>query len=164
MGSYLSPDGWTVKASSTLRRDVVLNGPKHVLDDTEHCWNSDQGTPQWLQLDFGKLVDIQAVAITFQGGFVGLDCRVLVGSGEKAPASQVAAFEPDDVNKPQTFTVDADRAKAVAKMRLVFGKSTDSFGRIVIYSVKVQGSETSAAAAANTASAGASAGAGAGAE
>jgi hypothetical protein len=43
--------------------------------DSSHdtCWNSDQGSPQFILIDFLKAVNIQALTFIFQGGFVGQD-------------------------------------------------------------------------------------------
>ena len=37
----------------------------------ESCWNSHQGSPQWIILEFKKKMKIYAVNIMFQGGFAG---------------------------------------------------------------------------------------------
>ena len=37
----------------------------------ETCWNSHQGTPQSILLEFDKKVIVEKVTIMFQGGFVG---------------------------------------------------------------------------------------------
>jgi hypothetical protein len=35
------------------------------------CWNSDQGSPQFILIDFGRSVVTKKLKIMFQGGFVG---------------------------------------------------------------------------------------------
>jgi hypothetical protein len=37
----------------------------------DSCWNSDQGSPQFILFDFLKPVNIQEIDFVFQGGFVG---------------------------------------------------------------------------------------------
>lgn len=40
-------------------------------DSLETCWNSDQGTPQYILLDFAEKVEVTRFSIQFQGGFAG---------------------------------------------------------------------------------------------
>ena len=40
-------------------------------EDPEKCWNSDQGSPQYILIDFLKSVSIDSIVFVFQGGFVG---------------------------------------------------------------------------------------------
>lgn len=178
----LSLEGVTVRASSVLQRNVKQYGPRLALEeDPDTCWNSDQGTPQWLQLEFPGPVDLSSVTITFQGGFVGQGCRADVvravtggetttaassteaaaadaakagasggaGSAEGSVAAAsptaaswhtVAEFEPDDLNRAQTFPCTASRA---TKLRLVFSKSTDFYGRVIVYRIQLAGKPSS---------------------
>merc|ERR550519_2138038 len=44
---------YVCRVSSTLNRDTKQFGKKHLFDDREDtCWNSDQGSPQWVSLEF----------------------------------------------------------------------------------------------------------------
>jgi hypothetical protein len=182
-----------VRASSVLQRNVKLYGPRLALEESEDsCWSSDQGTPQWLQLDFAAPVDTSALSLTFQGGFCGQACRVDVicapspsgaqaaaagsvaggaasaaggaggggvcggGGGGAASASDaalpgaaaaaaaaaapawrtVAEFEPEDNNRAQTFACAAAR---VTRLRVVFARSTDFYGRVTVYRLRLTG-------------------------
>ena len=42
-------------------------------EDSDVCWNSGQGLPQFILIDFTRTVNISMVSIMFQGGFVGQD-------------------------------------------------------------------------------------------
>lgn len=169
----LSLEGVGVRASSVLQRNVKQYGPRLALEaDPDTCWNSDQGSPQWLQLEFPAPVDVDSVVLTFQGGFVGQTCRADVicpaaatAGGAEASGSAAASagasggagsadspvsasspsstawrtaaeFEPDDLNRAQTF---ACAASSVTKLRLVFTKSTDFYGRVIVYRVQLIG-------------------------
>jgi hypothetical protein len=37
----------------------------------DSCWNSDQGSPQFIIIDFCQLSCVKKVQFSFQGGFVG---------------------------------------------------------------------------------------------
>ena len=37
------------------------------------CWNSDQGSPQYILMDFGRDVAVIKLNVMFQGGFAGVE-------------------------------------------------------------------------------------------
>uniref|UniRef100_A0A1B6D718 F5/8 type C domain-containing protein n=1 Tax=Clastoptera arizonana TaxID=38151 RepID=A0A1B6D718_9HEMI len=117
------------RVSSVLNRDVKQYGKKYLFDENEEtCWSSDQGSPQWIEVVFNEEKTISSIIIQFQGGFVGQDCIFEIKTPQ---ASQIDhPFYPDDINTPQIFNFEKICAKSV---RIVFKKSTDFFGRIVIY-------------------------------
>lgn len=59
------------KVSSTLNKSIEFSSKNMFDNDINTCWNSDQGSPQSILIDFQRLVKIQFINITFQGGFVG---------------------------------------------------------------------------------------------
>ncbi|KAJ3112970.1 Nuclear receptor 2C2-associated protein [Phlyctochytrium bullatum] len=105
-------DGVQLKVSSVLNRDTKNFGKQFLIDrDEETCWNSDQGQPQWIMVDFGSLVKVEKISIMFQGGFASQVCQVLVQEAEAAaddaksvPWKQAATFYPDDINSRQAVT------------------------------------------------------------
>lgn len=43
-----------------------------MFDDSQDtCWNSGSGLPQFVLIDFTRLVQVSSIHIMFQGGFVG---------------------------------------------------------------------------------------------
>ncbi|NWH83179.1 NR2CA protein, partial [Piaya cayana] len=65
------------RVSSVLNRDVKQFGKKHMFDTSEEtCWNSDQGTSQWVTLDFPNTVKVSQLHIQFQGGFSSRLCTL----------------------------------------------------------------------------------------
>jgi hypothetical protein len=150
-----------VRVSSVLKRNVKAFGPAHMFADpaagagaSDACWNSDAGSPQWVQLEFEPAVAAAAVALTFQGGFVGQDVQFLVAPAAptaRAPAEQEAAAataawvpagraEPDDVNDAQYFALELPAGVAAAgvrSLRVVFNSSTDFYGRVTVYKLDV---------------------------
>ncbi|CAH1254465.1 NR2C2AP [Branchiostoma lanceolatum] len=118
MGLFLFP-----KVSSVLNRDVKQFGKKFMFDgDEETCWNSDQGSPQWILVEFSEEVCPQEIQLQFQGGFVGKDCCVEVGSG----GGDLARFTIKE-------------APSVKRLRIVFPGSTDFFGRVTVYKLDIIG-------------------------
>jgi hypothetical protein len=125
------------RASSVLKRNVKLYSPSYVFDGRDDtCWNSDAGSPQYLECEFEVAVDIDHIGVVFQGGFVGQECEAHVSSSAEDPLRYIAAFEPEDVNGEQIFSVSANR---VQKLRLIFNKSTDFYGRVTVYHLNVYG-------------------------
>ncbi|XP_066273851.1 nuclear receptor 2C2-associated protein-like isoform X2 [Branchiostoma lanceolatum] len=126
-----------VRVSSVLNRDVKQFGKKFMFDgDEETCWNSDQGSPQWILVEFSEEVCPQEIQLQFQGGFVGKDCCVEVGSGG-GDLARFMDFYPEDVNSVQRFTIK--EAPSVKRLRIVFPSSTDFFGRVTVYKLDIIG-------------------------
>lgn len=125
-----------IRVSSVLNRDVKQYGKKHLMnDDDETCWNSDQGLPQWIAVEFespqkGKTLDI---SLQFQGGFCGKDCSVEFFMDGKR--HQTSPFYPDDINSIQYFSIDISDFESFDKLKILFQKSTDFFGRIIVYNL-----------------------------
>ncbi|KAL3188089.1 hypothetical protein MRX96_004313 [Rhipicephalus microplus] len=123
-----------VRVSSVLNRDVSNFGKKHLTDGRpDTCWNSDQGTPQWICLDFSAPVALSEIHLQFQGGFAGKEVRVEAAS---SGATACCRIFPEDSNE-QKFPLELDTP--VERMRIVFCSSTDMFGRIVLYHLAVCG-------------------------
>lgn len=75
----------------------------------------------------------------FQGGFVGQACVFQffeeLPRNNELPKIELDDFYPDDMNSVQTYSM-ATTVKAKF-IRIVFNKSTDFFGRVIIYKLKV---------------------------
>ncbi|KAM5237968.1 nuclear receptor 2C2-associated protein [Ctenodactylus gundi] len=124
------------RVSSVLHRDTRQFGKKHLFDqDEETCWNSDQGSSQWVTLDFPQRIHVTQLQIQFQGGF---SCRQgrLEGSQGTEALNLIAHFYPEDGNSLQTFSVPAAE---VDRLKVTFEDTTDFFGRVVIYHLRVLG-------------------------
>ncbi|XP_074060297.1 nuclear receptor 2C2-associated protein isoform X2 [Macrotis lagotis] len=113
------------RVSSVLNRDVKQFGKKHLFDEQdETCWNSDQGSHQWVMLEFPQPVRVAQVQIQFQGGRRS-ECLEKIGD-----------FYPQDNNSLQSFPVPH---VILDKLKVTFENSTDFFGRIIIYHLRVLG-------------------------
>uniref|UniRef100_L7M5W8 Putative nuclear receptor 2c2-associated protein n=1 Tax=Rhipicephalus pulchellus TaxID=72859 RepID=L7M5W8_RHIPC len=124
-----------VRVSSVLNRDVSNFGKNHLTDGRpDTCWNSDQGTPQWICLDFSAPVAPSEIRLQFQGGFAGKEVRVEASS---SGATACCCIFPEDSNALQKFSLEL--GTPVERMRIVFCSSTDMFGRIVLYHLAVRG-------------------------
>ncbi|KAF9257091.1 hypothetical protein L218DRAFT_982057 [Marasmius fiardii PR-910] len=146
--SLVTPETTRLRVSSTLDKSV---GKKFLTDNNpETCWTSQQGLPQYIQLNFPSPVIPKTISITFQGGFVGRRCAVHVKqAGTDDPGAPkdwkiLTNIYPEDVNRRQTFDLHpqddyVSLEKGVENMKLVFEESSDLFGRITIYDLKLDG-------------------------
>ncbi|KAI8882630.1 galactose-binding like protein [Backusella circina FSU 941] len=139
MTSLISSDT-RIKVSSVLNRDNASFGKQNMIDGSEEtCWNSEQGLPQHILLDFASPVSIESIALTFQGGFVGKTCMAL-GSVECSPndySINLGNFYPEDINSAQTFNFNA--TEPLKRLKIIFEESTDFYGRITVYKLDVIG-------------------------
>ncbi|POI28230.1 hypothetical protein CIB84_008019 [Bambusicola thoracicus] len=133
---------------SVLNRDVKQFGKKHMFDANEEtCWNSDQGSCQWVTLDFPHTVRVSQLHIQFQGGFSSRLCT-LEGCRTGEELVKISDVYPEDINAMQISfaTLQAGRAAlfqveetVLDTLKITFENSTDFFGRIVVYHLQVLG-------------------------
>eukprot|EP00076_Gallus_gallus_P034587 XP_025000125.1 nuclear receptor 2C2-associated protein isoform X1 [Gallus gallus] len=89
------------RVSSVLNRDVKQFGKKHMFDANEEtCWNSDQGSCQWVTLDFPRTVRVSQLHIQFQGGFSSRLCT-LEGCRTGEELVKISDVYPEDINAMQ---------------------------------------------------------------
>lgn len=75
----------------------------------------------------------------FQGGFVGQECVFQFyeeqPKNKEPPKIELNDFYPEDINSNQIYSMASPvKTKFI---RILFRKSTDFFGRIIIYKLKV---------------------------
>ena len=117
------------------------------------------------EIYFHRPVLLHKLRVQFQGGFVGMDCIVYQKKGQTSierindqnndngsdgdwEEFDALFVDPIDSNEIQTFFVDIQTdsnqiMKPCTALRIDFGRSTDFYGRIVIYSLEVWGVECS---------------------
>jgi hypothetical protein len=103
-----------------------------------------QGLPQSIKLTFAERVIPKRVSLTFQGGFVGIHCAIYVDlEADKKEWRLLTSIYPEDVNRRQSFDLHllepSDIGNGVRSLRLVFEKSSDFYGRITVYDLKLEG-------------------------
>eukprot|EP00043_Microstomoeca_roanoka_P017753 m.186079 g.186079 ORF g.186079 m.186079 type:complete len:144 (-) comp16694_c5_seq3:1121-1552(-) len=127
-----------LRVSSVLNGDGKQFGKKFLADDREDtCWNSDQGSPQFVELKLDQPQQVTRLKIMFQGGFAGKNCILSGKAAGEEEYTDLGHFYPDDVNYEQEFLDVNPEKKTVSMLRLVFPESTDFFGRVTIYTLKV---------------------------
>ncbi|NXF27801.1 NR2CA protein, partial [Rhodinocichla rosea] len=126
------------RVSSVLNRDVKHFGKQHLFDGSEEtCWNSDQGTSQWVTLDFPRPVKVSQLHIQFQGGFSSRLCT-LEGCRTGEELVKISELYPQDSHAMQISFPRVEET-VLDKLKITFGSSTDFFGRVVVYHLGVLG-------------------------
>ncbi|KAJ7079143.1 galactose-binding domain-like protein [Mycena belliarum] len=140
MSKLLTNPDTPIKVSSSLDKSV---GKKHLLDNSpETCWTSQQGLPQYVQLSFTESIIPETLQLTFQGGFVGTRCAVKFQTSATGDDWQMlTCLYPEDINGRQEFSLNANAVAGdgIGKLRLSFEESSDFFGRITLYDLKLHG-------------------------
>jgi hypothetical protein len=95
----------------------------------ETCWQSDQGSPQFVVVDFINDIKIQNISIMFQGGFAGIETKLYFYESD-SPVLIDTYYLNDDNSSQQIQAAITTR-----KLKLEFSKSSDFYGRIVVYSL-----------------------------
>jgi len=129
------------KASSVLNKSSQY-AAKHMFDENlDSCWNSDQGIPQILVIDFERIVSLSFIKIMFQGGFVGADGIIEVCSRKEDSFEKISEFHNlFDSNAVQTIPIASSDARINCRyVRITFTSSSDFYGRIVVYSLNIFG-------------------------
>ncbi|KAF2072191.1 hypothetical protein CYY_006488 [Polysphondylium violaceum] len=138
-GSSLLVGDFKCRVSSVLNKLTKEYGKDYMFDKSEEtCWNSHQGTPQYVVIQFPQEngADVRQLNIMFQGGFVGKDCEVLITTGDSKEFQHCTHFYPKDINATQTFPLNANN---VRQIKILFPTSTDFFGRVTIYQLDILG-------------------------
>uniref|UniRef100_A0A8C0KH49 Nuclear receptor 2C2-associated protein n=1 Tax=Canis lupus dingo TaxID=286419 RepID=A0A8C0KH49_CANLU len=121
------------RVSSVLNRNARQFGKKHLFDQNEEtCWNSDQGPSQWVTLEFPQRIRVSQLQIQFQGGFSSRRGHLEGSQGSEA-LNKIVDFYPEDNNSLQISSAEVDQLK------VTFEDTTDFFGRVVIYHLRVLG-------------------------
>jgi hypothetical protein len=134
--NILAAGDFQARVSSVLNRNVTEFGKKHLFDGKEDtCWNSEQGSPQWIAVTFEPVKTVCQIELVFQGGFVGKNCRLEAALSEGEELTKCLDFYPDDVSRAQTFNLD--RPVTAKFFKIVFSDSTDFFGRVTVYKLRL---------------------------
>lgn len=104
-------------------------------------WPDNQGSPQFIIMDFKKGVVPTELSFTFQGGFVGTNCSVYGTPPGDAEQQKLCEIYPEDVNTEQRFQLDALPASvpSIQMLEIRFDSSTDFYGRVTVYNLNVLG-------------------------
>jgi len=148
MSKSVSKEIRECRVSSVLNNDRKQFGKKYLFDGNEEtCWNSDGGSPQWIDFAFSIAKNIKQVVIQFQGGFAAKSCVLEALSDTTTEDNNVShtdninsekvEFHPKDTNTIQTFEINS--LIASTRFKITFLTSYDFYGRIIIYQMDIIG-------------------------
>ncbi|SHO78016.1 Uncharacterized protein MSYG_2358 [Malassezia sympodialis ATCC 42132] len=156
MSRNVLQDATKVKASCGSSKEA-----RYALDDSnETCWTLDLGSPDptasaLLTCTLSEACVVRQLAVwqaTFAGGFVPVRMTLsvaLTGHGKESQWQVVQEAFPKDGNMPQTFHLDTSSLESLLdkhgypadistdQVRIQFEGSTDGFGRITIYELRL---------------------------
>ncbi|XP_063603191.1 nuclear receptor 2C2-associated protein-like [Penaeus indicus] len=127
------------RVSSVLGRNTRELGKQHLFDGSpETCWNSDQGSPQWVALKWDNPVEVTSITAQFQGGFCGSpDTYVEICQEGSSKWEELEPWHLEDVGTVQSLCLQ--QPTVLSKLRINFKNSTDFYGRIIMYKLDVFG-------------------------
>jgi hypothetical protein len=127
-----------IKARTVLNKAAEF-AARNVFDGKpDTCYNSDQGTPQYLLLDLEKSVAVDKIEVMFQGGFVGQDVAIELGSSID-DLTVIGVWETIKYNNEQQ-SISLSRGEVNGRyLKLNIPRTTDFYGRVTIYSLAVYG-------------------------
>ncbi|PIA17402.1 hypothetical protein COEREDRAFT_26154, partial [Coemansia reversa NRRL 1564] len=125
------------RVSSVLNRDTTLFGKQYLLDGShETCWNSEQGVPQHILVEFKVPVMLDMISIQFQGGFAGKTTKLI----DLERKTDICPLYPKDNNKLQEFVLPKhEQTVSRRRIKIQFMSSTDFYGRIIVYTLDFHG-------------------------
>lgn len=92
-------------------------------------------------VSFSKTVDLEKIQIMFQGGFVGIECDLILCDYDKADGEIIRTFFPEDINALQIFELPSSvNILSTQKIHLKFKQSSDFYGRVTVYILNFEGS------------------------
>lgn len=70
----------------------------------------------------------------FQGGFVGVECDLILSDYDKVDGEIIHTFFPGDINDLQNFKLpNSVEILSTQKLHLKFKQSSDFYGRVTVY-------------------------------
>ncbi|GFR07485.1 nuclear receptor 2C2-associated protein [Trichonephila clavata] len=98
--SSIVQESCSLRVSSVLNKNAKEFGKQYMIDNCDDtCWNSDQGSPQWLQVSFPQSATVEEIHIQFQGGFAGKECWI--EGNVNGEMNKICSIYPEDSNALQ---------------------------------------------------------------
>ena len=136
-----TPGSFKHKVSSVLNRSSEFKSEHMFTGEETTCWNSDQGTPQFIIFDFLEAVTVSEIRIMFQGGFVGVSGLVEASVNPLDQYILLTTLDNNIENSNELQVLPLPPSANFQYLRITFTSSTDFYGRITIYKLEVYGQE-----------------------
>ncbi|KAM7341924.1 nuclear receptor 2C2-associated protein [Cochliomyia hominivorax] len=135
----LTSEKFKCSVSSVLNKDTKQHGKQFLYDQQDDtAWSSNEGTPQWIAIEFEKQQTVKSFSFQFQGGFAAKEAKIQIHKSEphdnNSPYEE--PFYAEDINAVQNFTLKVEQTN-VKRIKFLIESSTDFFGRIIVYNLKI---------------------------
>lgn len=83
-------------------------------------------------------LELESIQLMFQGGFVGIECDVILI--EEQDSKIIQTIFPEDINDLQSFKLNSGvKVLTTSKIELKFKNSSDFYGRVTVYMINLEG-------------------------
>ena len=136
-----------VKVSSTLKGSPQNTKDKLFDGKMETSWYSNQGKVQYIYVYFDEPVKIKEIEITFDGSFGPKEIEMSASeideyNNKKPSLTPIKIFNIPDSNKAHKLELsdeEMEKCPKIKTVKLLMKKFYDSFGRIIVYDLKIKG-------------------------
>ena len=136
-----------VKVSSTLKGSQENTKDKLFDGKVDTSWYSNQGKLQYIYVYFDEPVKIKEINFNFDGSFGPKEIEMSVSdideyTNKKPVLTPIKTFNIPDSNEIHKLILNEEEMEKCSKVRTVkflMKKFYDSFGRIIVYDLKIKG-------------------------
>ena len=136
-----------VKVSSTLKGSQENTKDKLFDGKVDTSWYSNQGKLQYIYVYFDEPVKIKEINFNFDGSFGPKEIEMSVSdideyTNKKPVLTPIKTFNIPDSNEIHKLILNDEEMEKCSKVRTVkflMKKFYDSFGRIIVYDLKIKG-------------------------
>ncbi|XP_037811529.1 nuclear receptor 2C2-associated protein [Lucilia sericata] len=131
----LNNEKFKCSVSSVLNKDTKQHGKQFLYDQQDDtAWSSNEGIPQWIAIEFEEPQTVKSFSFQFQGGFAAKEAKIQIHKPDSSVHEE--PFYAEDINAVQNFTLAAEQTN-VKRVKFIIESSTDFFGRIIVYNLKI---------------------------
>ena len=136
-----------VKVSSTLKGSPENTKDKLFDGKVETSWYSNQGKIQYIYVYFDEPVKIKEINFNFDGSFGPKEIEMSVSQADeyenkKPVLTPIKTFDIPDSNQTHKLILsdeEMEKCSNVRTVKFLMKKFYDSFGRIIVYDLKIKG-------------------------
>ena len=136
-----------VKVSSTLKGSPENTKDKLFDGKAETSWYSNQGKIQYIYVYFDEPVKIKEINFNFDGSFGPKEIEMSISqideyNNKKPVLTPIKTFIIPDSNETHKLILndeEVEKCSNVRTIKFLMKKFYDSFGRIIVYDLKIKG-------------------------
>ena len=136
-----------VKVSSTLKGSPENTKDKLFDGKAETSWYSNQGKIQYIYVYFDEPVKIKEINFNFDGSFGPKEIEMSISqideyNNKKPVLTPIKTFIIPDSNETHKLVLndeEVEKCSNVRTIKFLMKKFYDSFGRIIVYDLKIKG-------------------------